>query len=109
MKYELQATLSFESDTGVPVSKAIEELRAALADVLEANPEYSAVAGYMVAAGSDPTEILVGLRFDGVKAKYVEETADEILDRSLQAVARNHIPTTDRYREESVSLQPVLI
>lgn len=108
MQYELQTTLSFESHSGMPVATAISHLRQAIEQVLSENPEFAAVEQFMIEAGSTNSEILVGLRFDGVKAQYVEDAADEILEKALHVVGGGLVSEADKYREESVSLQPVL-
>lgn len=105
MKYELQTTLGAILDEGETLESVATDLRNALADVLR-DPTYASVT-HMYVGIEDDREIRVGLRFDGAKAGYVEDTATEILEAAINRIQSSPVADEAELTTEMVSLRPV--
>ncbi|WP_152642467.1 hypothetical protein [Microbacterium sp. SA39] len=69
--------------------------------VYEATGDVAAVTGYFVAVNAGAGEIEVGLRFEGMAPRYINETAHELLESVLKQVAQDQMPPLASVREES--------
>lgn len=69
--------------------------------VYEATGEIAAVTAYFVAVNSDAGEIEVGLRFEGMAPRYINETAQELIEGVLRKLAQDQMPPLASVREES--------
>ena len=75
------------------------------AAVREAIAEFPTVTAYFVAADHDSVEVQMGLRFEGMDPKYIEESAEEILQSAIDGLSHDDAGQPVPVREES-SLVP---
>jgi len=78
--FELSISLQVTSKRDAKLSHYASLLEDALVEALKEHP---AITAYFVAADADSDEVRVGLRFEGMEAKYIEDTADEVLDAAI--------------------------
>ncbi|WP_167046670.1 hypothetical protein [Salinibacterium sp. ZJ454] len=82
--YELTVTLSINSDSGDVLDEYVAQLESALVGVIR---EYPAITAYFVSPDYDVVEIQLGLRFESMPPKYIEDVADEVLDLTIDRAA----------------------
>jgi hypothetical protein len=97
-RYELTVSLSFANSPVVRVDQVARQLEESLQHVLK---EYAAVTAYFVSPQEAEVEIVVGLRFEGMHAKYIRETADEILKKSMSTIVSSSGSGFEATLEES--------
>lgn len=98
--FELMSTVTFHD---VEVHE-LEEFAVKLADaVRDVLGDYPAVEEFLVEADMSTGDINFGLRFISVDPAYIDDLADEILEKAVELVAtRDGVKPADAEREESV-------
>jgi len=95
----------FELKTSLSISGSREDLDTYVAILDEAIArvllEYPAVSAYYAVGDPESVEIEVGLRFEGIAPKYIEDVADEILTTSIESATQASVSGAVPVREES--------
>lgn len=98
-KFELTISLSFP----LLAPTLLDEIATKLDDaVYEETGEVAASTAYFVSVDHEAAEITVGLRFEGMEARYVNETAGEMLRGALERVSNQGETTLSPVREGSM-------
>ncbi|EPR75860.1 hypothetical protein ADILRU_1820 [Leifsonia rubra CMS 76R] len=97
-RYELTVSLSFADSPAVQIDQVVLQLEESLTAILK---DYPAVTAYFVSGEEAEVEIVVGLRFEGMPAKNIRSTADEIIQLSLSAISNSSGSSFEATREES--------
>ncbi|MFD4957891.1 hypothetical protein [Microbacterium sp. NPDC058389] len=98
-RFELTTSLSFP----MLAPSLLDELAAKLDDaVFEETGEVPAATAYFVAVDHETAEITIGLRFEGMDARYITETASEMLEAALTRLSGQDGPRLTPVREDSM-------
>jgi hypothetical protein len=101
-RFELTTSLSVPlmspSFLGHYVEALEEAVRKAVADI-------PTVTAYFVAPDPEAVEVVIGLRFEGMEPRYIEDTATEIIETSIEMLGNGEEQAPRPVREES-SLVP---
>lgn len=102
-RYELRATLSVD---GVAPAQ-LGQLERAMIDAFHfVSAEYPALDSFFARAQADQAEIEIGLRFDGVKERYAEDVANEIVDKVIARLQNTNEDSHTTMERESSLLIP---
>lgn len=96
-RFELKISLSFADSPTVLITHVAAELEDSLQRVLK---DYPAITAYFVSPHEAEPEIEVGLRFEGMEAKFIQDTADEVLEQCMSSITRSG-SSFEATREES--------
>lgn len=98
--FELTATVSFPTLEAHQYDAFLEKLSAAVAEVVT---EYPTVVAFMVGPDQPPCDVIFGVRFHRADPRYIEDMADEILQRSVALIAeREGTKPVESEREASM-------
>lgn len=98
--FELMSSVTFHEIDRHDLEAFSRQLAAAIGDVV---PDYPAIEAYLIEADLDAGDINYGLRFISVDPAYIQEIADEVLEKAVESLARKAgTNSIDAEREESV-------
>lgn len=98
--FELVATVNFPTVPVSDLSGFATKLGSAVGTILV---EYPAARAFLVEVDGSTDDITFGVRFEGADPRYIDDMASEILERSVQLVAKREGSTPiETEREESV-------
>lgn len=98
--FELVATVNFPTVPASELSRFAAKLGSAVGSILA---DYPAARAFLVEVDGSTDDITFGVRFEGADPRYIDDMADEILERSVQLVAeREGSRPVKTEREESV-------
>lgn len=82
--FELTTTVHFPTIKAHRMEDFARKLDIAVNAVLR---EYPAVTAYLVERGAEAGDISFGLRFEGANPRYMEDMADEVLEKAVDSIA----------------------
>lgn len=97
-RFELTTSLSFP----MLAPSLLDSIAAQLDDaVFEETGEVAAATAYFVTVDHEAAEITIGLRFEGMDARYINDTASEMLQSALARMSGDDGPRLTTVREDS--------
>jgi hypothetical protein len=97
-RYELTVSLSINSTSTELLDAHVTSLEEALVNVIS---EVPAITAYFVTGDYEAFEVNVGLRFERMKAEYVEDVANDVIDAAIAAASNANTSGPRVVREES--------
>lgn len=98
-RFELTTSLSFP----LLAPSLLDELAGKLdAAVYEETGEVAAATAYFVSVDHHSAEITIGLRFEGMDARYINDTATDMLEGALSRLSEDGGPHLRPVREDSM-------
>jgi len=96
--YELTTSLSINGTSAELLDDHVVRVEKAL---VQAIANHGAIRAYYVRADYDAVEIKIGLRFEGMEAKYVEGTANDAISEAIEIASGTSSGEPLAVREES--------